>query len=77
MGVGGGAGFRIESAEGLINIPAFRVEEDLGGRQLIARRNRGGILRAESRAGYIRGEYEALFLNPASVVLRNLTVTDR
>src|SRR3954447_26532914 len=44
LGVGRGAGFRIESAEGLVNIPAFRVEEDLRRRQLFARRNRGGIL---------------------------------
>src|SRR3954447_12625732 len=44
MGIGRGSGFRIESAEGLVNIPAFRVEEDLRRRQLIARRNRGGIL---------------------------------
>ncbi len=44
MGIGRGPGFRIESAESLINIPAFEVEEDLCRRQLIARRDRGGIL---------------------------------
>src|SRR5947209_17399977 len=39
-----GAGFCIESAESLVNIPAFRVEEDLGRRQLVQGRNRGGVL---------------------------------
>src|SRR6185295_7175838 len=44
LGIGWGAGFCIESAERLINIPAFGVEEDRGRRELIEGRKGGGIL---------------------------------
>ena len=47
LGPWGGAGFCIESAERLVNIPAFGVQEDFRRRQGVQRRNPGGIFLLE------------------------------
>src|SRR6185295_9828038 len=53
LDVGRGAGFCIESAEGLVNIPAIRVEEDLGWRKLVERRNAGVVLSLQEMVDHL------------------------